>query len=64
MTVFLETTRSQRAHCRAGDDWFYVQAKANCGAFIWHDYRIRLDGATDNLHWAKSTHYYHVLCFD
>ncbi|KAK1760084.1 hypothetical protein QBC47DRAFT_389 [Echria macrotheca] len=62
MIAVLETSRSARAGCRAGDDCFYAPREVR----IQDRYRIRVEGVRDELgaDYYRTKHYYHVLCFE
>lgn len=57
MAAVLEVSRSHRSRCRA-DDCFYRDPS------IRDRLRIRVDGVRGDLPHYRTTHYYHIMCFE
>lgn len=64
MLVTLEISRSDRAQCRAEADCLFLHAGAPRQRAITTETRIRVDGVDSLSHWAPTTYFYHVLCFE
>ena len=63
MFVSLEISRSLQAQCRA-DNCVYLRAKVPTGDIIKTHYRICFRGAETVSRVRRTTHHYHVLCFE